>query len=90
MVSRACREIKTSKNLRKALEVILAIGNYMNGEGKRGGVWGFKLDTFEKLKRHKAADGKSTLLDFIITYFSENNKELINVGSIISTNMFRH
>ncbi len=79
MLKGACSEIKSSKNLRKLLEVILAIGNYMNGEGKRGGVWGFKVDTFEKLDRHKAADGKLTLLQYIVTYLQKTNPDILNV-----------
>lgn len=40
------------------LEVALAIGNYLNGTSLKGGAWGFKLDSIERLEEVKSADGK--------------------------------
>ena len=31
------------------LEVALAIGNYLNGTSVKGGAWGFKLDSIERM-----------------------------------------
>ncbi len=78
------REVKSSKKLRKLLELILAIGNYINGEGRRGGTWGFKLDTFEKLERHKAqSDGKTTLLQYMVLHLEKTDPGLINVSYMV-------
>jgi len=32
------------------LEVALALGNYLNGTGIKGGAWGFRLDTIENMQ----------------------------------------
>ena len=38
-----------SEKLKKVFEVILALGNYMNG-ARRGQAMGFKIDSLHKLK----------------------------------------
>ena len=79
------KEIKTSKKLRKLLELILALGNYINGEGKRGGTWGFKLDTFDKIERYKAqSDGKTTLLQYMVIHLEKTDPKLIHVSFLFS------
>ena len=50
---------------KQVLEIVLAIGNYMNGGTKRGGAEGFALETLSKLKTVKTIDNKRTLLQFI-------------------------
>ena len=49
------------------LEVVLAVGNIMNGTSARGGAYGFRLDVLTKLGDVKAAGGrvKGSLLNFI-------------------------
>ena len=39
----------SSEKLKKVFEVILALGNYMNGT-RRGQAMGFKIDSLHKLK----------------------------------------
>lgn len=62
----ASREVTCSRRLKKLLEIVLAIGNYMN-EGARGNAWGFRMSTLNRL-----ADTKSnsihgiTLLHYIV------------------------
>jgi hypothetical protein len=34
----------------KILEIALAVGNYLNGSSFKGGAWGFKLDSIERLE----------------------------------------
>uniref|UniRef100_A0A4W5NHC9 FH2 domain-containing protein n=1 Tax=Hucho hucho TaxID=62062 RepID=A0A4W5NHC9_9TELE len=41
--------IKSSQKLKKILEIILALGNYMNSS-KRGAVYGFKLQSLDLVK----------------------------------------
>jgi hypothetical protein len=36
----------------------LAIGNYLNGQNVKGGAWGFKLETIERLEEVKSSDNK--------------------------------
>jgi hypothetical protein len=78
-MSEAVKEVKNSKKLRKVLEYILAIGNYINGQGKRGGVWGFKLDTLEKLDRHRSTDQKSSLLIYLVKILDKNDPSLLQL-----------
>ncbi|KAJ3217043.1 Dishevelled associated activator of morphogenesis 2 [Dinochytrium kinnereticum] len=47
----ASRQIKDSKKLSKLLELILVIGNYMNGDSFRGGAYGFSIDTLSKINQ---------------------------------------
>ena len=44
------------------MKLILAIGNYLNGESARGGAWGFKINLLSKLSQTKTADGTKTLM----------------------------
>lgn len=80
-MSEAIRDIKSSKKFRKVLEYLLAIGNYVNGQGKRGGVWGFKLDTLEKFDRHRSTDGKSSLLVYLVKLLEKQDPELLDLSS---------
>jgi hypothetical protein len=40
------------------LEVTLAVSNYLNGTGPRGGAWGFKLESMERIEETKSLDQK--------------------------------
>uniref|UniRef100_A0AAX7W4N9 Formin-like 2b n=1 Tax=Astatotilapia calliptera TaxID=8154 RepID=A0AAX7W4N9_ASTCA len=56
--------IKSSQKLKKILEIILALGNYMNSS-KRGAVYGFKLQSLDLLLETKSTDRTQTLLHYI-------------------------
>lgn len=60
----ASMSIKTSQKLKAMLEIILALGNYMNSS-KRGAVYGFKLQSLDLLSDTKSTDRKLTLLHYI-------------------------
>lgn len=62
----ACKELKNSRLFLKLLEAVLKTGNRMNDGTFRGGAQAFKLDTLLKLSDVKGADGKTTLLHFVI------------------------
>jgi hypothetical protein len=55
------------------LTIILAFGNYLNGQSIRGGAYGFKLDSLSKIVELKSNDNKITLLEFIIEWIYDNN-----------------
>ena len=65
IVSDAVKEIRTSKTLPKMLELVLAVGNYLNGNTFRGGAYGFKIETLTKMVEVKAADPKLTMIHYI-------------------------
>ena len=64
-VQQAAEQVRGSVTLRLVCEVTLAIGNYLNGGTAKGGAWGFKLDSLNKLLDTKSLDGKSTLLHYL-------------------------
>lgn len=62
----ACDELRSSRMFLKLLEAVLKTGNRMNVGTNRGDAHAFKLDTLLKLVDIKGADGKTTLLHFVV------------------------
>ncbi|KAL6577008.1 hypothetical protein OROMI_011284 [Orobanche minor] len=62
----ACEELRTSRMFLKLLEAVLKTGSRMNVGTNRGDTRAFKLDTVLKLADVKGADGKTTLLHFVV------------------------
>ncbi|GAB5354290.1 hypothetical protein AAMO2058_000106300 [Amorphochlora amoebiformis] len=67
IVNKALRGLDRSSNFKKVLQIVLALGNYINGSTKKGAAWGFKLSSLGKLKMLRANDGKHNLMHFIVT-----------------------
>lgn len=70
-VQRANNQLQTNAKFKKLLEVVLAIGNYLNAGTKSGVAYGFKPVTLTKLKGTKSADNKTTLLQYIIVFMKK-------------------
>jgi hypothetical protein len=66
IVRDACTEVSKSKTLKQLMEIVLAVGNYLNGATPRGQAWGFRLELLEKLENNKDKDNKTTLVDYIV------------------------
>lgn len=65
-VMEASREISRSRRLRKLLEIVLALGNYMN-RGARGNASGFRLASLNRLGDTKSSACKgTTLLHYLV------------------------
>ncbi|RDY14014.1 Formin-like protein 1, partial [Mucuna pruriens] len=62
----ACAELRHCRMFLKLLEAVLKTGNRMNVGTNRGDAEAFKLDTLLKLADVKGADGKTTLLHFVV------------------------
>ena len=64
----ASRSTKDATKFKKILELILTIGNYMNGNGKdkKPSSYGFKMSTLENLDRTKSTDKKSNLVNYLV------------------------
>ena len=62
----ACEELQGSRLFHKILDAVLKTGNRMNSGTNRGNAHAFKLDALLKLVDVKGADGKTTLLHFVI------------------------
>ncbi|XP_014641907.1 PREDICTED: formin-like protein 3 isoform X1 [Ceratotherium simum simum] len=71
----ASASVKSSQKLKQMLEIILALGNYMNSS-KRGAVYGFKLQSLDLLLDTKSTDRKMTLLHFIALTVKEKYPDL--------------
>jgi len=65
-IEQAGRGLKNGTHLKRVMEIVLAIGNYLNGGTRNGGAYGFKLNTLEKLQNTKSTDNKITLLHFLV------------------------
>ncbi len=75
-VIEASEEVQTSKKFKGVMEIVLALGNYINGGTYRGGAYGFKLDILTKLQDTKSSDNKTTLLHYLATLIT--NKYNVN------------
>ncbi|KAJ3135013.1 hypothetical protein HK101_004291, partial [Irineochytrium annulatum] len=80
----ASRVVKESKNLAKVMELILAVGNYMNGDSFRGGAYGFSIDTLLKLGETKSANGKTTFLHYLVGLIDKKLPECKNLLNELS------
>ena len=71
----------------RSLEALLAIGNYLNGTGAKGGAYGFKMDFLEKFIDVKGNVPKSNMLGYCLELL-----EKLNQGKevVISENDFKH
>lgn len=79
----ACEELRTSRMFLKLLEAVLKTGNRMNVGTNRGDAHAFKLDTLLKLVDVKGADGKTTLLHFVVQeIIRSEGARLSNVNQI--------
>lgn len=66
IVMEASREVARSRRLKKLLEIVLALGNYMN-KGARGNAYGFRLSSLNRLADTKSSSVRgTTLLHYIV------------------------
>jgi diaphanous 1 len=80
VVCKAIEETRTSKRLKPLLEVVLALGNHLNGSTARGGAYGFKLDSLTKLGDVKTIDGSQTVNHYLASLVDRDYPDL---GDII-------
>ncbi|ORX59890.1 FH2-domain-containing protein [Piromyces finnis] len=85
VIINACKELKHSLKLSKMLELILSIGNYMNGDSFRGGAFGFNIDLLTKLQDIKSSDSKSTLVNYLVKTVQKHYPELMKIGDDLQT-----
>lgn len=62
---KATKQVKESKNFLKFMEVLLVVGNFINGGTFRGDCAGFRMDALIKTVDTKTADNKSHLLMYL-------------------------
>lgn len=82
-VMEASREVARSRRLRKLLELVLALGNYMN-RGARGNASGFRLASLNRLADTKSSSVKgTTLLHYLVQVIEKKFKDLIKLDEDI-------
>ena len=70
-----CGQIVNSEKLKEIMLEVLEVGNLMNEGTVDGGVEAFKFESLPKLSETKGgADGKTTVLDFIVEKFIEEGR----------------
>lgn len=77
----ASREVARSRRLRKLLELVLALGNYMN-RGARGNAFGFRLQSLNRLTDTKASSAKAkgtTLLHYLVQIIEAKFKDILRL-----------
>jgi hypothetical protein len=77
-VTTACDQLRSSNKWQKLLQVILAVGNYMNGATSKGVIHGFKISALSKLKDTRSTDNKTTLLNYIVDFIGTDYPDLVN------------
>lgn len=78
-VMEASREVARSRRLRKLLEVVLALGNYMN-RGARGNASGFRLASLNRLADTKSSSAKgTTLLHYLVEVVERKFKDVLKL-----------
>lgn len=85
MMEVAQSKLSNSPSLKTLLELVLAMGNYLNSQGNAGGVYGYKLATLGKLKQTKAQDGKMTLIHFVAVTVERKYKDCLGVENEFAT-----
>lgn len=82
-VMEASREVARSRRLRKLLEVVLALGNYMN-RGARGNASGFRLASLNRLGDTKSSSAKgTTLLHYLVEVIEKKFKDVLKLDEDI-------
>ncbi|KAF9327544.1 hypothetical protein BG006_009173 [Podila minutissima] len=71
-ITTASKGLKNAKHFKELLNLILMLGNYMNGASHNGGAFGFKIASINKLVDTKASNGASTTLLHFLANIAEN------------------
>eukprot|EP01041_Mallomonas_annulata_P003111 gene3111-6114_t len=71
-------------SLKRIMEIVLAIGNYLNGGSPRGGVYGFKLEGLLKLATVKSVDNKQSLMNFLAYHCEKYEPTLLTLNDDLS------
>ncbi|KAI8801981.1 formin homology 2 domain-containing protein [Cladochytrium replicatum] len=79
----AANQVKSSAALRQSLQLILAIGNFLNADNFRGGAYGFTIDTLAKLADTKSSNGR-TFFHYLATVIDRKFPELKSLPSEIA------
>jgi len=67
----ASKQLYSSRKIRKLLEIVLAMGNYMN-KGNRGNAFGFKISSLNKIQDTKSSQDRNiSMLHYLVELFDK-------------------
>ncbi|KAK9765284.1 hypothetical protein K7432_006513 [Basidiobolus ranarum] len=78
-ILQACETLKSSEHLAKLLQLILIIGNFMNGKDFRGNAKGFKIHSLNRLNDIRTNNDSTTLLHFLLNVIEKKFPELLKI-----------
>ncbi|XP_049841849.1 disheveled-associated activator of morphogenesis 1-like [Schistocerca gregaria] len=81
-VLEASRKVVWSRRLRRLLDVVLALGNYMN-RGARGNARGFRLASLNRLDTRSSAARGTTLLHYLVEVLDKKFNEILKLDEDI-------
>ncbi|KAG0358937.1 Dishevelled associated activator of morphogenesis 2 [Gamsiella multidivaricata] len=85
-ISIASKSLKDAGYFKELLNLILMLGNYMNGNSHNGGAFGFKIASINKLVDTKASNASSmTLLHFLTSITETTLPDLLQYQAEISS-----
>ncbi|KAF9577958.1 Dishevelled associated activator of morphogenesis 2 [Lunasporangiospora selenospora] len=85
-ITKASRDLKESKYFKELLNLILMLGNYMNGNNHNGGAFGFKIASINKLVDTKASSvPNTTMLHFLTNVTESTLPELLSYQTEIAS-----
>lgn len=76
-VVRFAEEVRNSAGLKGLMQAILSLGNALNAGTAKGSATGFRLASLESLAGVKAADNKTTLLQYLCGVLDEKAPEFL-------------
>eukprot|EP01111_Echinosteliopsis_oligospora_P012575 TRINITY_DN4323_c0_g1_i1.p1 TRINITY_DN4323_c0_g1~~TRINITY_DN4323_c0_g1_i1.p1 ORF type:complete len:530 (+),score=160.71 TRINITY_DN4323_c0_g1_i1:1984-3573(+) len=81
MFQAACKEIDNSKKFQQILEIILAIGNFLNFGSNRGSAEGYRIDILVKMRDTKTVDNRSNLMQYFASIVEEKFPDLLDFAA---------
>ncbi|KAH9491865.1 hypothetical protein Btru_029721 [Bulinus truncatus] len=85
-IKNAAIEVRSSEKLSRLLEIILAMGNYMNkGNNRIGEAAGFRITFLRQLDTTKTSDNKSSFLHVLADTVYNKFPEVLSLGEELSS-----
>eukprot|EP01127_Copromyxa_protea_P015796 TRINITY_DN459_c0_g2_i2.p1 TRINITY_DN459_c0_g2~~TRINITY_DN459_c0_g2_i2.p1 ORF type:complete len:530 (-),score=153.19 TRINITY_DN459_c0_g2_i2:10-1476(-) len=82
LMQKGLRCLRSSKQFKKVLEILIHIGNFMNFGTRTGNTVGFELESLEKVAETRAnVSGKGTLMDFLVAQCDKHYPNALDLTS---------
>jgi len=77
-IEMACTKVRTNKELKQLFTIILAFGNHMNAETKKGRAYGFNLKILSQLSQVKSMDSSTSFLMYLYQFCDAKYPKIID------------